>query len=97
MNIFLNWLPPALQVCQIKRVKALFHLSQSQLASSQRVSASFSLKLTFEYCDWIKILAATLQVDSYDKWKYASKHIFDKKILVRIVNASTVRLYDQIY
>ena len=44
-------------------MKALFHLSQNQLARLQRVLASFSLKIN------LKILAASLRLDSCDKWK----------------------------
>ncbi len=40
---------------------------ESQLASWQRVSSDF------EYCDWMKVLAASLRIGFCDEWKRAVK------------------------
>ena len=45
------------------RLKSLFHSSQKP---TRKLAAS-----AFKYCDWMKVLAASLQVSFCDKWKGA--------------------------
>ena len=46
-----------------KRLKPLFHSSQKP---TRKLAAS-----AFKYCDWMKVLAASLRVGFCDEWKRA--------------------------
>ena len=57
-----------LRSCHRRVLKPLFYSSQKP---TRKLAAS-----AFKYCDWIKILAASLRVGFGDEWKRAFKPVF---------------------